>query len=84
VSAVVVRGFGYHVTHLAEIPDRIVKPMKWVAEFNGVRSPVAGLCGREVRSVQPAVIIMQEGTSVTCRECKREMAYSGIGPRVKS
>lgn len=67
---VVVRGFGYDVTHAVRIPSASLKPMEWIKPFTGIRTPIVGRCGKKIRSVQKAVVVMRPGTKVTCDGCK--------------
>jgi hypothetical protein len=73
---IVVRGFGYKVTHLALVPSAALEPASWPSPrhtFTGVRTPVVAVCGRQVRSCQPVVVVMLPGAGarLRCRECVR-------------
>ncbi len=71
---VVVRGFGYVITHVATVPRSAFEPMAWPGPqhtFTGVRTPVVARCGNRVRSSQDAVVVMRPGTGVGCRRCAR-------------
>lgn len=67
---VVVRGFGYDITHAARIPAQAVEAMEWITPFTGIRTPIVGRCRKRVRSVQKAVVVMQPETEVSCEVCK--------------
>jgi hypothetical protein len=78
---VVVSGFGYTITHAAQVPASALEAMAWPGpdyRFTGIRSPVAALCGITVRSVQAAVVMMQAGTKVRCRACLALLAERGL------
>jgi hypothetical protein len=86
---VVVRGFGYGITHRAAVPVAALEPMAWPSAaypFTGVRTPVVALCGRRVRSVQRAVVVMKSDR-VSCCCCRRitEPGPASLvpGPRAK-
>lgn len=69
---IAVRGFGYSVIHLADVPDALmVNATMFGAPFEAVTLPVVALCGRQVRSVQDVAVRMPDGTKVRCRECAR-------------
>jgi hypothetical protein len=69
---VVVSGFGYKITHVAMVPPTLLEPMSWPGpshRFTGIGTPLAAICTKRVRSVQPVVIVMREGTPVLCPAC---------------
>ena len=72
---VVVRGFGYEITHAARVPAAALEPMTWIAPFTGVRTPIVGRCGKRIRSVQKAVVVMKFGTEVSCDVCKAVLRH---------
>lgn len=65
-AVIVVRGFGYGVTHVAIVPrsQLALKP-------GFVAKPIAGRCGRTIRSVRDVVVVMSLETPIRCRECAR-------------
>jgi hypothetical protein len=78
VKVVVVRGFGYKITHYAEVPEDLLVQMCWPGPehpFTGIVKPVAALCEQQVRSVQDVAVVMKEGTPVRCRACRMVRKY---------
>jgi len=76
-TAVMVRGFGYDVVHGATVPATAFLDCAWPTPkypFTGVATPIVARCGRQVRSVRDVVVVMQPGTTATCRDCVRWMA----------
>lgn len=79
--SVVVSGFGYRTTHVAQVRSDDLEPASWPSpahQFTGIRTPVAGICGTSVRSVQPVAVVMKEGTPVRCRVCRLLTAERGL------
>ncbi len=72
---VVVRGFGYEITHAVRVPIAALETMTWIKPFTGVRTPLLGRCGKRIRSVQQAVVVMQPGAEVSCDACKLVLRY---------
>jgi ferredoxin-like protein FixX len=66
----VVRGFGYSICHVVDAPESSYLAAHFVTDFTALRKPVVAICGKQVRSVQDAVLVMQEGTGVSCNTCR--------------
>ena len=77
-DVVAVSGFGYGKIHAVSPPTlEHVMDCSWPTPdypFRGIPKPVLALCGRQIRSVQDVVIVMQPGTEINCRECRLEAA----------
>lgn len=65
----VVTGFGYSIRHVVEVELDDVEDMYWISDFHGIRTPVKALCGKTVRSIQNAVVVMKPYPP-TCEVCK--------------
>ena len=78
MKLVIVRGFGFGITHLAEVPESSLFPSSWPSErypFTAVLTPIVALCEVEPRSVQPVLVVMEEGTTVKCKPCRLVLKY---------
>lgn len=71
---VVVRGFGSEMTHVVTVPRSLLVSSSWPSPsypFTGIPTPVMAECFTVPRSVQPVLVVMNPGTKVRCRQCRR-------------
>lgn len=72
MGRVIIRGFGYEVTHAAFVPMASIRTFCWPSPnypFAGVAAPIIARCGVVPRTFQPMMIVLPDETTITCKLC---------------